>query len=204
MRENSKPKKKKKGICLWAIAFPAMLAAGLWYYQANYYGKWQFSYKEDPDMTSNPYQGAYVQIYTGYWESIYDVRERYPDCNVIMLAYNLNDEVELETLPEKKAGDLYKSLQAAQEEHFSVIFRAAYEFGEDCQDPDFDILLGHIEQMSEILNQYKDCIAGVQAGMIGPFGEWRKSKYMDEKTYRVQVLEKWLEMLDMFYHLHYI
>ena len=32
--------------------------------------------------------------------------------------------------------------------------------------------------------------------MIGPFGEWNKSKYMEDKSYRLEVVERWLETLD--------
>ena len=84
----------------------------------------------------------------------------------------------------------------AKELGFSCIFRAAYDFAGQPEDPEFSIILSHIDQIAERLNPYKSCIAGVQAGMIGAFGEWTQSAYMEKKDYRMQVLARWLDALD--------
>lgn len=84
-------------------------------------------------------------------------------------------------IPEDKVQDLENALSIARELGLSVIFRAAYDFQGEYEDPDFDIMLKHIRQTGKVLNAYKDCIAGVQAGMIGAFGEWTQSRYMDTK-----------------------
>lgn len=178
------------------IMMTVLVAAAIGYYKENYQGFQVYALTENEEIVSNPYQGAYVQIYTGYWEEIPKIRDKYPDCNLILLAYNLDDEIGLATLPEKKKNDLQKALQTAGEQHFSVIFRGAYDFIGEYEDPEFEIILGHMEQISEILNRYKDCLAGVQAGMIGAFGEWTQSKYMEETHYRMEVLKKWLDILD--------
>ena len=57
-------------------------------------------------------------------------------------------------------------------------------------------MLKHIRQTGKVLNAYKDCIAGVQAGMIGAFGEWTQSRYMDTKRYRMEVIRAWESVLD--------
>ena len=57
-------------------------------------------------------------------------------------------------------------------------------------------MLKHIRQTGQVLNAYKSCIAGVQAGMIGAFGEWTQSRYMDTKIYRMEVIRAWESVLD--------
>lgn len=64
------------------------------------------------------------------------------------------------------------------------------------EDPEFEIMLKHIRQTGKVLNAYKSCIAGVQAGMIGAFGEWTQSRYMDTKIYRMEVIRAWESVLD--------
>lgn len=187
--------KKIAGILL-ALGISGILIFAVVYYWENYVGEWVYTFAESADIIPNPYQGDYIQIYTKTPEQMYDIRKETPECHVILLSYNLDDERQDEIIPEDKLEDLRRSLEVAQETGFSVIFRGAYDFAGQNEDPEFATILGHIEQIAEILNPYKSCIAGVQAGMIGAFGEWTQSIYMEKKDYRMQVLEKWLEVLD--------
>lgn len=196
-----KGNKSKKWVLLLWIVLLLLLAVTVKMIVTEKNARTTITFEENQGMVENPFQGAYFQWSTGAAEEIYDVIEEHPDYSVIMLTYNLDDEMEMETLPEKKLGDLEQSLSIAEELGLSVIFRAAYDFIGEYEDPEFNIMLSHIEQMSVILNAHKECIMGVQAGMIGAFGEWTQSKYMDTKSYGMQIIEAWEEALDPEIHI---
>ena len=75
------------------------------------------------------------QCSTGDPDRLYDVAEEHPDYDVVLLTFLLDDEREMEVIPNDKMRDLEHTLQIAQELGLSVIFRAAYDFigeNEDC------------------------------------------------------------------------
>ncbi|EGB91733.1 DUF4832 domain-containing protein [Clostridium sp. D5] len=163
---------------------------------SEYQARIVFTYEESSQMTANPFQGTYFQCSTGDLGRLYDVVEEHPDYRVVLLTFLLDDERELDVIPEEKMQDLRNALKAAEDLGLSVIFRAAYDFTGEYEDPDFEIMLKHIRQTGAVLNTYKSCIMGVQAGMIGAFGEWTQSRYMDTKRYRMEVIREWEDVLD--------
>ena len=58
-----------------------------------------------------------------------------------------------------------------------------------------DTILLHIEQLSEILNEYKDIVIAIEGGMIGPWGEMHSSMYA-EKEYANAIIGAWIDNLD--------
>lgn len=187
--------RKRKSI-LFLFVIVLLFTGGYYVYKEIYQSMEIYSFQESETDVPNPFQGTYFQVYTGYAEQMYEIKKEHPDCRVILLAYNLDDEREMEVIPEKKIEDLYHSLEIAKELGLSIIFRAAYDFIGEYEEVEFSIMLGHIRQIGQVLNNSRDCIAGVQAGMIGAFGEWTQSKYMDSREYRMKVLEEWLSVLD--------
>ncbi|KMZ55360.1 hypothetical protein HMPREF0980_00708 [Dorea sp. D27] len=155
-----------------------------------------YTYTESRDMVENPYQGSYFQWSTKDAEGIYDVISRNPGCRLVLLTYNLDDERDRKAIREDKLKELSRALNIAEDLGLSVIFRGAYDFAGEYKDPEFEIMLAHIRQTGTVLNMHKSCLAGVQAGMIGAFGEWTQSRYMEEKKYRMEVVEAWMEVLD--------
>lgn len=180
---------------MWILTAIVLLAAGA-LMLSKYNAVRTFYFEETKDMVANPYQGAYFQWSAGDAEGLGDVVRRHPDCRVVLLTYDLDDERELDVIPEDKLNKLSRALDKAEELKLSVIFRAAYDFAGEYEDPAFEIMLAHIRQIGEVLNEHKSCLAGVQAGMIGAFGEWTQSRYMDEKRYRMEVVEEWEKTLD--------
>ena len=63
-----------------------------------------------------------------------------------------------------------------------------------CEPTDFNVLLGHVKQLSELLSRYPDVVSTVECGMIGAFGEMWGGLYSDSEHKR-QVLEAWLTYL---------
>ena len=148
-----------------------LLAAAVIWLVSEYRARLVFTYRESGSRVANPFQGVYFQCSTGDPDRLYDVAEEHPDYDVVLLTFLLDDEREMEVIPNDKMRDLEHTLQIAQELGLSVIFRAAYDFIGEYEDPEFEIMLKHIRQTGQVLNTYKSCIAGVQAGMIGAFGE---------------------------------
>ena len=173
-----------------------LLAAAVIWLVSEYRARLVFTYRESGSRVANPFQGVYFQCSTGDPDRLYDVAEEHPDYDVVLLTFLLDDEREMEVIPNDKMRDLEHTLQIAQELGLSVIFRAAYDFIGEYEDPEFEIMLKHIRQTGQVLNAYKSCIAGVQAGMIGAFGEWTQSRYMDTKIYRMEVIRAWESVLD--------
>ena len=61
----------------------------------------------------------------------------------------------------------------------SVIFRAAYDYtGKNNPDPaDITIILGHIAQLKPVFYKNEDVLFNIQAGFLGPWGEWHHSHF---------------------------
>lgn len=187
---------RKKVLIIICLCFLMLVLAGAAVYKKYFSGMLHRSFEESAETVINPYQGVYVQITLGDPEEITEKLERYSDHNLVLLALDLRDTIKDEAVFETRLKNLERALDILREKKLTVIFRAAYDFDGEYEEPDWEILLSHIPQIAEILNSYKDCIAGVQAGMIGPYGEWHSSKYMKNSDYYVKVIECWQNVLE--------
>ncbi len=179
-------------ICLFAMFILKNLFV---YCQDNFIGNVEYELCESMEAVENPCQGDYVQIDSGSPRQLYALRQDYPSCHMALLACDLRKYAAQPVLPDEKLEELKAFLKSAEELNLSVIFRAAYDFDGKYEDPDFSILLSHIRQIADALNPYKHVLAGVQAGMLGAYGEWNQTKYAAPR-YRVQVIKEWQNALD--------
>lgn len=62
-------------------------------------------------------------------------------------------------------------------------------------DAPLSLALQHINQLAPLINQNKDVIVTVQAGMVGYWGEWHSSKYLSPLPNRKAVTDEWLKLL---------
>ena len=127
----------------------------------------------------NPMQGLYVQVDSKNKAALESVKAS--DIPLILLACNLNGYQDKE-LDENKLSELRDILNGAREYGLHIIFRSAYGFDEgfDTKEPnDFALVLRHIEQIAEILSSQSGQLVCVQAGMLGPWGEWHASRFID-------------------------
>ena len=67
--------------------------------------------------------------------------------------------------------------------------------------PPEELILKHVEQISEIINKNKDGISYIHAGFLGSWGEWHSDQYGDGhklryKKFRKKLIIKLLEELD--------
>ncbi|MCR5792027.1 MAG: DUF4832 domain-containing protein [Lachnospiraceae bacterium] len=139
----------------------------------------QLMFEESKEQINNPRRGVYFQIPA---EEVDHIKEYYGDdkFSVVLIALNLKDYLNQEKLPKEKIKELKNALKVAREEELSVVLRCAYDWGGNYEDPESDeTIKAHIRQLAPVINGYKECILVVQAGFIGPYGEWHSSKFIE-------------------------
>lgn len=101
---------------------------------------------------------------------------------------------------------LRETLQNARNSGTSIVLRFSYasdattgnepsKAGEKGAEPDVDLILKHISELSNVINDYKDTVLAVECGMYGPWGEMHTSMY-DEPEYYGQLSKAWIADLD--------
>lgn len=168
-----------------------MVMAAAVYVRLSPEAAWYF--QETDRVLDNPGRGFYIQIDSGRADKIPDAAK---EVRVILLAFDMEGYLSGD-LPEEKLGELREALRAAKREHVSVVFRAAYGFHGEVTEPEQIGQMGrHIEQIAEVLNQSADQILVVQAGMLGSYGEWHSSRYLEgtadqQRESRLYILRQW-------------
>ncbi len=157
-----------------------------------------FNYTETDEVLDNPERGYYFQIYSGDdWAFENLVNGGY---RIALITSEIVDFTDIE-LTDEKLNQIRTTFENARKNDVAVVFRAGYGFWGRVDEPDDIELMGrHIEQLSEVINEYSDIIISVQAGMLGAFGEWHSGQYLtlseeESKKYRLYVLGKWEEFL---------
>lgn len=74
------------------------------------------------------------------------------------------------------------------------MIRATYGLDgqQNCEPTDFELLLEHVKQLSEVISRYPDVVSTIECGMIGAFGEMWGGLY-SRSVYKAQVLDTWLK-----------
>lgn len=156
------------------------------------------TFGETDRRIANPDRGFYIQVSSGRPDRIEEAAE---EVRVILLAFDLEGYGEGD-LPEDKLEELGRALEAADRAHMAVVFRAAYGFCSEPSEPERIEQMGrHVRQMAEILNGYPGRILAVQAGMLGAYGEWHSSRYLEgteeeRRESRLYLLGQWEEYLN--------
>ncbi len=81
------------------------------------------------------------------------------------------------------------------EKEKNVIIRFSYDAnfeGNVNDEPPIDVILSHIGELSEVLNNYVPTITAVEAGMIGPWGEMHSSDISTPENIN-KVIDAWLD-----------
>lgn len=156
-----------------------------------------YFYSENDESLVNPARGLYTQIYYKEPERLESIREEGQTLSLVTMS--LKDHME-EPIPEEKLELLRILFEEARKQQVMLLFRAAYRQNEECGEPELSMIKTHIEQLSEVINEYKDVVLVVQTGMVGLWGEWHGSVYLeDEDALRneaMKVVEWWLQNLD--------
>jgi len=77
-----------------------------------------------------------------------------------------------------------------------LIVRLGYTWSDQpgCEPADFDVLLGHVRDLSAIIAKFPDVVMGVEAGIAGPWGEMHSSDYC-KPAYMNRILRAYCETL---------
>lgn len=103
---------------------------------------------------------------------------------------------------------LKETLQNARNSGTSIVLRFSYASdnttgnepsgageGDSKAQPNTDLIVKHIRELSTVINEYKDTVLAVECGMYGPWGEMHTSMY-DEPQYYSIFTKAWLASLD--------
>ncbi|MEG0752562.1 MAG: DUF4832 domain-containing protein [Angelakisella sp.] len=138
------------------------------------------SFEPSDKLLQNPSRGFYQQFSTSNTRKMNTMHEK--NITVVLLAYDLKDFTDREISAEKLA-ELDAAFTQVRECGLSAVFRAGYGFSSEYEkkDPsDIEIIKTHIKQIAPILAQHKEVLLTVQAGFIGPWGEWHSTNLADE------------------------
>lgn len=156
-----------------------------------------FIYFENNEDLENPARGFYTQIYYKEPERLEAIRE--DGQTLALVTMSLSDHME-EAIPEEKLNRLRTLFEEARKQQMMLLFRASYRANEELGEPELPIIKSHIEQLSEVINEYKDVVLVVQTGMIGLWGEWHGSVYLENegalRNEAMKVVQWWLQNLD--------
>ncbi len=134
-------------------------------------------YRASSQAFPNPERGFYAPRMSDRMGRLDDLRER--NITLLLVEVDLRDFKDRELSPEK-LNEVRAAFAEARRHGLKVIVRAAYGFtGRDYRsDPkDMGRILGHIRQLGEVYQENRDVLCGVQAGFLGPWGEWHGSNW---------------------------
>lgn len=139
------------------------------------------SYTPSNTVFSNPGRGFYVQKDSAHVDRLDELTKQ--GITLVLLAYDLKEYVDRD-ISDEKLNELDQAFATLKTAGFKVIFRAAYGFDSSAEygDPNsMDRILRHIAQIKPILTRYRNTLLSVQAGFLGPWGEWHHSNLGDDE-----------------------
>lgn len=134
-------------------------------------------FRASREVFPNPERGFYARRATGRTRQLEELRPQ--ASTLILVTMDLRDFKDRELTP-AKLDELRQAMAAARERGLKVIFRAAYGFTrQDYRtDPkEMPRIVGHIRQVGAVLAEERDVLYCVQAGFLGPWGEWHNSNW---------------------------
>lgn len=183
------------------IIFIALGALSYWYF---YIPKSTIQLVESKSSVAGDYRGFYVQINSNELSRL-EVLEAEGVKN-ILIAFDIEDYLNA-PIDEVLIQELDNVLVEAKKRNMKIIFRAAYGFHPNYEDPEnIEQIIDHIEQIAPTINKNKSVIMCVQAGFLGPWGEWHSSDFMDgtedEVENRNRIIKGLLTSLDQDISIH--
>lgn len=148
-------------------------------------------------VNTNPERGLYVQRSTTDFWGINTLRGQ--GITVVLVAYDIKKFATM-PLSSTKITELRNALQQLRSNGLKGIFRAAYGYTDQdyYADPkDMNVIRTHIGQIAAVLKDFQDVVFAIQAGMLGPWGEWHSSNWGNppSRSARQSVLFAWLDAL---------
>ena len=99
-------------------------------------------------------------------------------------------------LTDAMKSDVRRYLEETRQKGGTLIVRIGYTWSDrsGCEPSDFDIVLGHVKELSQIMADYDDVVVGVEAGVAGPWAEMHSSDYC-KKEYMNRILRTYCDNL---------
>lgn len=99
-------------------------------------------------------------------------------------------------LTDAMKADVRRFLEETRQKGGTLIVRLGYTWSDraGCEPSDFDIVLGHVKELSQIMADYDDVVVGVEAGIAGPWAEMHSSDYC-KKEYMNRILRTYCDNL---------
>lgn len=98
------------------------------------------------------------------------------DGNTIIHSYIHLDKYKTSDLPEELLDNLASGLAAVRQQGLKVVLRPAYAWS-DSPSVSEEQIMRHIEQLGEVFTANSDVIFALEAGYLGPWGEWHDAPY---------------------------
>jgi hypothetical protein len=139
----------------------------------------EIRYRESFQTFPNPERGFYAPRMSDRIGRLDGLRER--GITLLLVEVDLKAFKERE-LTQEKLNEVQQAFAAVRQHGLKAIVRFAYGFtGRDYRsDPkDMDRILGHIRQLGKLFRENRDVLYAVQAGFLGPWGEWHGSNWGD-------------------------
>ena len=162
--------------------------------------------EEDISIIKNPDRGFYKEIQVelqkdkedieSFEREIDEINENDKEISLILLQLNLKNYVEINTISAQKIDEINKYFSIIRDNGYKVIFRVVYDSeGKENPEPEFNMILQHIEDLKKVYTTNEDIIFVVEAGYLGSYGEWtngKYDKYMEEKN---KIISKLLDVV---------
>lgn len=136
-------------------------------------------YRESSRTFPNPERGFYSPRMSHGIGRLDGLRERGITLLLVEVDLKAFEDRDLTT---EKLDEVRQAFAASRQNGLKSIVRFAYGFtGRDYRsDPkDMSRILGHIRQLAPLFAENRDVLFGVQAGFLGPWGEWHGSNWGD-------------------------
>lgn len=154
------------------------------------------SLQEEVSAFTNPERGWYKSYETNDLYGFAQLKNN--GITVVLLEADIGDYKD-GPIGEEKLNEIRTAFQKARDYNLTVVFRAGYDFTgkENCEPEDINIVLNHISQLGAIFSENEDILYSVQAGFIGPWGEWHSSIYGSpiSDSVQQQVVDALLDVL---------
>ncbi len=139
----------------------------------------EIRFRESSQNFPNPERGFYAARMSHRIGRLDGLRQR--GITLLLIEVDLKAFKERDLTP-AKLDEVRRAFAAARQNGLKTIVRFAYGFtGRDYRsDPkDMNRILSHIRQLGKVFQENRDVLFAVQAGFLGPWGEWHGSNWGD-------------------------
>lgn len=155
------------------------------------------TFTESDEILANPERGFYAAWSDKSYNTLTASKiqqERINNKTIFYTAYYPKAYIETASLPEEYLSKIKTNMQTLRDNGAKCILRFAYSDSESEKpwDPKPEVVLGHINSLKPVLQEYGDVILCFQAGFVGVWGEWYYTEnfFFNPKTPEDHALRK--------------